>query len=332
MLNTLSSCGGSSVPTELRIRCAARRPARPPPRCARRRGDTNDHLRSGPLFGPATGREHDRIDTVRSLRELALGLRRLEIDDPAAPGLSWSSSAYSGLRITPRPPSPRRRSRLASCWAIWPWAPTMRTSIRSSLWRVARQPAGRPGRCLVDDRPRGDTTRSRRLSVVNVRGAGADGPTLGVGEDRAHRGAVASSASPRAVPGAAQGRDGASVEGRAAQRTWTTAPSPVRPRPRALRLLDQVRVRVRWPSFWQGARPGPRGAHRGPLALHGAHRGALRPLRLAPRPRVRRRPEPHRTAYCMNSLALGFEPGTTTGARARQCSEHLRDESGPNCG
>ena len=50
-----------------------------------------------------------------------------------------------------------------------------------------------------------------------------------------------------------------------------------------------------WPSFYDPSSTRRRRADRGPHARHGAHRGALRPLRLAPRPRLRRRaPDAHR--------------------------------------
>jgi peptide-methionine (R)-S-oxide reductase len=62
-----------------------------------------------------------------------------------------------------------------------------------------------------------------------------------------------------------------------------------------------------WPSFYD-ARPRRRRAHRGPQPRHGPHRGALRPLRVAPRPRLRRRPAPDGERYCMNSLSLDFAP------------------------
>ena len=45
-----------------------------------------------------------------------------------------------------------------------------------------------------------------------------------------------------------------------------------------------------WPSFWAADRPGPRRDRGRPQLLLDPHRGALRPLRRPPRPRLRRRP------------------------------------------
>ena len=61
-----------------------------------------------------------------------------------------------------------------------------------------------------------------------------------------------------------------------------------------------------WPSFWSPVvRLAPRDRE-GHEPGDGTRRGALRPLRLAPRPRLRRRPQAHRPRYCMNSVALSF--------------------------
>ncbi len=51
-----------------------------------------------------------------------------------------------------------------------------------------------------------------------------------------------------------------------------------------------------WPSFWQPIAAGERAQHHRPHVRHDPHRSALRPVRCAPRPCVRRRAEADRVA------------------------------------
>ena len=62
-----------------------------------------------------------------------------------------------------------------------------------------------------------------------------------------------------------------------------------------------------WPSFTDPAVKDNVELHRDTSQLHGPHRGHVRELRLAPGPRVRRRPGASGQRYCINSCALDLD-------------------------
>jgi apolipoprotein N-acyltransferase len=131
------------------------------------------------------------------------------------------------------------------------------------------------------------------LAVVTLLAVAADatattyGGRHGVrgGEDRR---AVARGARPGGVPGAAQGGHGTAVE-REVRRDQGRGRLPLPGLPgRAVPQRDQVRLALRLALVLRAARRGPGGVRRGPCPRYAPGGGALRPVRLPPRARLRR--------------------------------------------
>src|SRR5436305_1296933 len=67
-------------------------------------------------------------------------------------------------------------------------------------------------------------------------------------------------------------------------------------RPGAVLLADEVRLRHRLAELLPGGRRGPRRGARRPCPWHGPDRADVQPMRVAPGPRLPRRPAPDRPA------------------------------------
>src|SRR5690606_18483458 len=178
-------------------------------------------------------------------------------------------------------------------------------------WRPPTRPIGTPPPPGERIRVVNPTRRWNPAAVAGVRQTGRrgvrmDGPAPDAGPDggaregvaRGRHGvrrdedgrAVARGALARGVRRAARGGHRAPVDRRAARGVAARHVPVPRVRERAVPRRDQVRRPLRLAELLPPDRRRRRRARRGPQPRDGAHRGALRPLRVPPRPRVRRRP------------------------------------------
>ena len=84
-----------------------------------------------------------------------------------------------------------------------------------------------------------------------------------------------------------------------------------------------------WPSFWSPIAASRLRDREGHEPGHGARRGALRPLRLAPRPRLRRRPAAHRPALLHELRGAELRGGEEVAIAGRGATRHGRPRAGP---
>ncbi|CAA9471546.1 MAG: Peptide-methionine (R)-S-oxide reductase MsrB, partial [uncultured Solirubrobacteraceae bacterium] len=124
-------------------------------------------------------------------------------------------------------------------------------------------------------------------------------------EDREDRRPVAGGALPGGLQRPAQGRHGAPVHQRPHGERRRRLPLRWLPDPAVLGR-HEVRVRLGLAVVHRGRRQRGRDVEVRPLAVHEAHRGALRHLRRPPRARLRRRPPgPRRPALLHQRRGAG---------------------------
>src|SRR5687768_2215933 len=116
---------------------------------------------------------------------------------------------------------------------------------------------------------------------------------------------MARAARARPVRGAPRGRDRAPVHGEVRQHDGRRRLHVRRVRGRAVRLADEVRLRVRVAQLHRPGQHGERRAADGHEPRDGADGGRLRALRRAPRARLRRRPRPERPALLHQLVRAG---------------------------
>ena len=84
-----------------------------------------------------------------------------------------------------------------------------------------------------------------------------------------------------------------------------------------------------WPSFWQPAAEGNCRDRDGQQPFHAAHRSALQPVRRAPGPRVRGRPEPDGAALLHQLGVAEVRQGLNAAAGGHETHLHVHVSTEP---